>query len=326
MPKFNLENTSLTAYYESSSSHTLGQGIAIIMKNKWARHVEEINRIEGRLLHLILKFKGKKTLHLICCYSLASKQAHTKSIKQKLMNYIAKIITKNELIIIAGDFNEDYILLNNNTNKCPITTNIISHGLINTHDISLFPNAQTFTWHSNNISRTLDYIFIDSTLATQYIPLPISPIESNFSDHYPIGIEINTNQILANTHHHKRRYKKHFRKIINLKKIDETIWQKYKSKTHQNYIKNNTTNISDINSNWTFLKKIILESATSLPTKKLGATNIYTKKESNLFKAKKITRDILHLFKQNIQTDIKIQIQNLYNKWKILFPQDATSP
>jgi len=187
-PKFNLENTSLTAFYESSITHTLGQGVAIIMKNEWARHVEEINKLEGRLLHLVLKFKGKKTLHLICCYGPASKQISTNPTRQKLTKYIEKIIIKNESIIVAGDFNEDCILYNNNTSKCPITTNIINHGLINTHDISLFPNTRTFTWQANNIFRTLDYIFIDPTLATQYTPLTIPLIESNFSDHYPIGI------------------------------------------------------------------------------------------------------------------------------------------
>ena len=32
-PKFNLENTQLTAYYEATNTHHLGQGIIIIMKN-----------------------------------------------------------------------------------------------------------------------------------------------------------------------------------------------------------------------------------------------------------------------------------------------------
>ena len=56
----------------------------------------------------MLKFKDKKTLHLIGCYGPASDNPESKQAITKINNYIEKIIHKNEHLIIAGDLNEDY--------------------------------------------------------------------------------------------------------------------------------------------------------------------------------------------------------------------------
>ena len=112
------------------------------MKDTWARHVEEINKFEGRLIHLILKFRGKKTLHLICCYGPASRTPASKSTIQKINEYITKISIKNEPTIIAGDFNEDYTIHNHNPSKCSITTNILEQGFVDAHGES--PNQHTW--------------------------------------------------------------------------------------------------------------------------------------------------------------------------------------
>ena len=113
-PKLNLENKIFTIFNSCSSFNPNGQGVAIAMKNHWAHHVEEINKINGRLIHLTLKFKGKKTIHIIRCYGPASANNDSKIIITKINNFLNKIITKNKQIIIAGNLNEDYIHYQNN--------------------------------------------------------------------------------------------------------------------------------------------------------------------------------------------------------------------
>ena len=116
-PKFNNITDKFISYFDSSDTHIYGKGVAIIMKKQWAQHVESIFKLNGRLLHLTLKFKEKKTVHIIGCYAPAASTEKDKIEKKQITNHINNIIIKNEQIIITGDFNEDYQLYNNNHNK-----------------------------------------------------------------------------------------------------------------------------------------------------------------------------------------------------------------
>jgi endonuclease/exonuclease/phosphatase (EEP) superfamily protein YafD len=154
-PKFNELAGMHTSFFDSSDTHTYGKGVAIVMKNQWARHVESISKLNGRLLHLTLKFKGKKTIHIIGCYAPAATTEKDKKETKQIINYINNIIIKNEQTIIAGDFNEDYQLYNNNHNKCPITTNILEKGYTNIQDKIQNNDQLYYTWKSYNSKEHL---------------------------------------------------------------------------------------------------------------------------------------------------------------------------
>ena len=134
--RFNLNNYKYTAYYDSSEIHTYNKEVAIIIKNTWSKHIESITKYKERLLHLVLKFKGKKIIHILGCYTPALTTKEDKKEVKKISKYISNILSKNKTTIIARDINKDYHHYNKNIIKYSITTNILSKGMINTYSYS----------------------------------------------------------------------------------------------------------------------------------------------------------------------------------------------
>ena len=91
-------------FYSCNNEAPFSTGVTLLVYKSLAKNIHQVNRIEGHILVLHLRFKGKKKLCIIQVYLPSDKQANN-----KLQKHIQKIIKREKLvntnIIIMGDFN-----------------------------------------------------------------------------------------------------------------------------------------------------------------------------------------------------------------------------
>ncbi|EXX53413.1 hypothetical protein RirG_244170 [Rhizophagus irregularis DAOM 197198w] len=94
-------------YFDYSQQGGKGQGVGIIVSDKYDIFVHKAVGHKGRVIYLDLNFSQKKNVRLIQVYINANKKERTRI--EELYQYIKNIIddakNKNMEIIIMGDFN-----------------------------------------------------------------------------------------------------------------------------------------------------------------------------------------------------------------------------
>ena len=74
--KFCFSFTEHTHIYTTNITKQFGIGLSIIIHKNLAKHIQKIIKIDGRLIHLSLAFKGNITIHIIACYFPATINQH----------------------------------------------------------------------------------------------------------------------------------------------------------------------------------------------------------------------------------------------------------
>ena len=96
-------------WWSGSNDHFMGAGVGLAISKVLAKHVINIEKIEGRAIKADLQFKRKTKLSIIVVYIHASEEdaeARTILVK-KIQLWIDKEIRQNSHVIIMGDFNAD---------------------------------------------------------------------------------------------------------------------------------------------------------------------------------------------------------------------------
>ena len=98
-----LHTLDYTAYWSTKDKKIKGSGVAIIMHNKWAKHVGKIRILGPYLIDVTLYFKGV-TINVIQIYSPNNDTVNNNKIKDYL-SYSIRAHDPNNQQVIMGDFN-----------------------------------------------------------------------------------------------------------------------------------------------------------------------------------------------------------------------------
>ena len=175
--------------YKSSwtidSTHPQGSGIGIITKKTTVgNHHFSTKALDGRILQMNFKFKGKITLTITGIYGPASKRDHTT--KRNITTFLEKHIrtNDNQFNIMAGDFNEDpekhktCLILDSATN-------------LNLYNLNLLQETAIDTWtNPMGTSSVLDHILVSDSLAPFALQLDTKSTKEFFqTDHKAVMLE-----------------------------------------------------------------------------------------------------------------------------------------
>jgi exonuclease III len=102
---FNKHKTLYKCYSSSNPAHPFGAGVAILVKKNLAAHIEEVTRIDGRIISI--RFLFRKCVLTIYQIYLPSNTQDSRQYQRILRQMITKEREKNSKakIIVMGDFN-----------------------------------------------------------------------------------------------------------------------------------------------------------------------------------------------------------------------------
>ncbi|KAG9298701.1 hypothetical protein G9A89_012769 [Geosiphon pyriformis] len=273
----------------------MGTGVGILVKKYWIHHVETIKRFHGRLLHLELKFRERVSVHIIGLYMSASKLPTERAVAKKIRKLLGDIVQNKEIIIVAGDLNEDLssksfkeTYATNKAKACPTAATLQHMNLVNTHGAYATNNPEK-TWASNSVQRRLDYVFIDAVTVSLVTNIRVINVNESFStDHKAVVTIIQSDRILAGTK--KSRFGR----------------------------KRCSTTMIDM---WFTIKKTVLQAAKCLPKRKVEAQSAHTKKKCIDYKLVKIVANIIKQLRVNNADIHNNNVMQLLAKWKQLKPE-----
>ncbi|KAG9306123.1 hypothetical protein G9A89_016027 [Geosiphon pyriformis] len=130
------------AFWKSSAKKQMETGIGILVKKCWIHHVETIRRYHGRLLHLVLKFRDRISVHIVGLYMPVFKLPTEKAVAKEVKKLLGDIVQNKEMIIVVGDLNEDLTskllektFATNKVKTCPTATTLQHMNLMDTHGV-----------------------------------------------------------------------------------------------------------------------------------------------------------------------------------------------
>ncbi|GBB92980.1 hypothetical protein RclHR1_20950004 [Rhizophagus clarus] len=115
-------NSKLYIIHDTNGEHK-GTGVAIILSKKLFKHFITCTFLNGRLLHITLKFKPHISLNIIAAYLLANPSSNHRQDSRsiyytKLLQIINSIISSDKShTIILGDFNTNLNSINNRSSN-----------------------------------------------------------------------------------------------------------------------------------------------------------------------------------------------------------------
>ena len=208
--------------FTTNDQHPFGSGISILIKQEWAKHIQKVYSINGRLIHLMLAFSGNIIIHILACYFPASLLSNNKQIKKKMLQKINSTLTLSDYCIILGDFNEHFF----EPPKNGITDLLTFKGFYETV-YTIYPQRDDPTWKRQNANRRLDMIWCSPKLATLLIHAAISDPQWIITDHLSVFCDLSSTSITHHTPTHILKKWKTKRYAFITQNLPEETWQKY---------------------------------------------------------------------------------------------------
>ncbi|KAG9297406.1 hypothetical protein G9A89_009490 [Geosiphon pyriformis] len=133
---------------------------------------------------------GRISVHIVGLYMPASKSPTEKAVAKEIRKLLGDIVQNKEIIIVAGDLNEDMssksleeTFATNKVKACSTATTLQHMNLVNTHGAYTINNPEK-TWASNGVQRRLDYVFTDVVTASMVTNIGVVDVNELFStDH-----------------------------------------------------------------------------------------------------------------------------------------------
>ena len=69
--------------FTTNDQQPFGSGVSILINHEWAKHIQKVNYINGRLIHINLAFSGKTKIHILVSYFPASLLSNNNFVKKK---------------------------------------------------------------------------------------------------------------------------------------------------------------------------------------------------------------------------------------------------
>jgi len=233
-----LTNMGYKGFWSKRDIKVKGSGVAIIVNNEWAKHVESVISINPYVIEIKMFFKGI-TIKIIQLYTAPSDDRTLKTILEYIKN--THVHRDKFRTIIMGDFNaiiDPNLDKQGGTQKSPkphpIIQSLQSHNFIDTFR-ELNSNAKKFTWDNkrigtNNIKTRIDYIWTDINWLYDVVGADI--IDANLitgSDHNIAKAQLDTSNIIRNHKKHIRSSRNETRRIFRYNDIPKETWDKYRN-------------------------------------------------------------------------------------------------
>ncbi|KAG9304221.1 hypothetical protein G9A89_019783 [Geosiphon pyriformis] len=201
------------AFWESSTKKQMGTGVSILII-------------------------ASGTVHMVGLYMPASKAPTEKTVAKEIRKLLADIVQNKEIVIVAGDLNEDLAaksleetIAMNKEKKCSTTTLLQQINLVDIHGMYAVNNLDN-TWTVNGVQRRLDYVFTDVVTVSLVTNIGVINVNESFStDHKAVVTIIRSDRILAGIKKSKSGRKKCSTTMIDVKKASGVQWKIYAKET-----------------------------------------------------------------------------------------------
>ncbi|KAG9295837.1 hypothetical protein G9A89_009066 [Geosiphon pyriformis] len=154
----------------------LGAGVAIIMNNSLAHHVSKVEEIPGYLISVRLLFKGKLSVTILGLYTGALSETRFGQAIE-INSFIVKALNSSTFVVLDNDFNK------NNSKKSASFRFCLDLGLVNSFGAYLLVKAPTWS-NSRGVEKTIDYIFVNSSLSLAVADQNVVFISDYFNTNY----------------------------------------------------------------------------------------------------------------------------------------------
>ncbi|KAG9297654.1 hypothetical protein G9A89_011169 [Geosiphon pyriformis] len=174
-------------FWESSTEKQMRTKMGILVKKCWTHHVKIIRGYQGRLLHLVLKFKGKISVYIVGLYMPASKLPTEKAVAKEIRKLLADIVQNKEIVIVVDNLNKD------------LAAKLLEETIVTNKEKK-----------SNGVQRRLDYVFTDVITVLLVTNIEVINVNESFSTDYKAVVTIiRSNRILTGTKKSKSGRKKY---------------------------------------------------------------------------------------------------------------------
>ncbi|CAB5348537.1 unnamed protein product [Rhizophagus irregularis] len=267
-------------YFDYSQQGGKGQGVGIIVSDKYDIFVHKAVGHKGRVIYLDLNFSQKKNVRLTQVYINANKKERTQI--EELYQYIENIIddakNKNMEIIIMGDFNINYrkylMAFVNNRWYFKLFKMLENRHLLDTIPIFNEDDENIYTYippiDSNEKSR-IDYIWASLPILGQSLNSTVIENDRFTTDHNTVTLSLDTQLFIGKTLPKINKSKKKITRTVFLyeemdQEDDEFTWDNFRAGLNHEIERlklkdRSITKRKHVDHVWDSLRQLIMKSA-----------------------------------------------------------------
>ncbi|PKY32221.1 hypothetical protein RhiirB3_491131 [Rhizophagus irregularis] len=230
-------------YFDYSQQGGKGQGVGIIVSNKYDIFVHKAVGHKGRVIYLDLNFSQKKNVRLIQVYINANKKERTQieELYQYIENTIDDAKNKNMEIIIMGDFNINYrkylMAFVNNRWYFKLFKMLENRHLLDTIPIFNEDDENIYTYippNDSNEKSRIDYIWASLPILGQSLNSTVIENDHFTTDHNTVTLSLDTQLFIGKTLPKINKSKKKITRTVFLydemdQEDDEFTWDNFRA-------------------------------------------------------------------------------------------------
>ncbi|CAB4491897.1 unnamed protein product [Rhizophagus irregularis] len=332
---FNFYRNNYVTYFANEETNYRGNGVGLIIKKNYARHIVNYNSFKGRIIYVDFIFSGNKKMRIINYYGKSGRvtldnfNQEVKIYFDKIKELVRESKAQNAEIILLGDFNlhyEKYLDDKNNNRKMKKEYKLfewiedeqnfydpfyIMFDNLSQHSLNTF-----YPFNTNQNPSRIDYIWVTENLFSETQECKIVNTTTINTDHRMLVYSIWSEDLIGNIANIKR--KEGFKEVYKYDKMDGEQWELFQNDLNK-YISNseilkfNFNDKNNINHIWDKIKKgLVQASKNCIPIEKIKLTKsqVNPMKISNAYKDDKSVKEIFE------------EIKNLYQIYLILYNHD----
>ncbi|GET64808.1 hypothetical protein GLOIN_2v1780757 [Rhizophagus irregularis DAOM 181602=DAOM 197198] len=183
---FNFYRNNYVTYFANEETNYRGNGVGLIIKKNYARHIVNYNSFKGRIIYVNFIFSGNKKMRIINYYGKSGRvtldnfNQEVKIYFDKIKELVRESKAQNAEIILLGDFNlhyEKYLDDKNNNRKMKKEHKLfewiedeqnfydpfyIMFDNLSQHSLNTF-----YPFNTNQNSSRIDYIWVTENLFSE---------------------------------------------------------------------------------------------------------------------------------------------------------------
>ncbi|CAB4376195.1 unnamed protein product [Rhizophagus irregularis] len=309
---FNFYRNNYVTYFANEETNYRGNGIGLIIKKNYARHIVNYNSFKGRIIYVDFIFSGNKKMRIINYYGKSGRvtldnfNQEVKIYFDKIKELVRESKAQNAEIILLGDFNlhyEKYLDDKNNNRKMKKEHKLfewiedeqnfydpfyIMFDNLSQHSLNTF-----YPFNTNQNPSRIDYIWVTENLFSETQECKIVNTTTINTDHRMLVYSIWSEDLIGNIANIKR--KEGFKEVYKYDKMNGEQWELFQNDLNK-YISNseilkfNFNDKNNINHIWDKIKKgLVQASKNCIPIEKIKLTKsrVNPMKISNAYKVMK---------------------------------------
>ncbi|CAB4397484.1 unnamed protein product [Rhizophagus irregularis] len=309
---FNFYRNNYVTYFANEETNYRGNGVGLIIKKNYARHIVNYNSFKGRIIYVDFIFSGNKKMRIINYYGKSGRvtldnfNQEVKIYFDKIKELVRESKAQNAEIILLGDFNlhyEKYLDDKNNNRKMKKEHKLfewiedeqnfydpfyIMFDNLSQHSLNTF-----YPFNTNQNPSRIDYIWVTENLFSETQECKIVNTTTINTDHRILVYSIWSEDLIGNIANIKR--KEGFKEVYKYDKMDGEQWELFQNDLNK-YISNseilkfNFNDKNNINHIWDKIKKgLVQASKNCIPIEKIKLTKsrVNPMKISNAYKVMK---------------------------------------